>query len=143
MTMGCDDARHVRVGANRPAAARVMASLLFAAFAVVSLLPTPARAWWNDDWQLRKKITFDTGAAAANVTEPIGATTPVLVRLHAGNFCFGSAKDDGSDLRFVAADDKTPLKHHIEKSNSLLGDALVWVAVPNLKSGAKNEIWLY
>jgi biopolymer transport protein ExbB len=120
-----------------------MAGLLFAAFAVVSLLPTPARAWWNDDWQLRKKITFDTSAAAANVTEPIGATTPVLVRLHAGNFRFGSAKDDGSDLRFVAADDKTPLKHHVEKFDSLLGEALVWVAVPNLKSGAKNEIWLY
>jgi biopolymer transport protein ExbB len=120
-----------------------MASLLFAVFAVVSLMPTPAQAWWNDDWQLRKKITFDTSAAAANVTEPIGATTPVLIRLHAGNFRFGSAKDDGSDLRFVAADDKTPLKHHIEKFDSLLGEALVWVAVPNLKSGAKNEIWLY
>jgi len=67
----------------------------------------------------------------------------VLVRLHVGNFRFGSAKDDGSDLRFVAGDDKTPLKHHIEKFDSLLGEALVWVAVPGLPSGAKTDIWLY
>ncbi len=49
-----------------------------------------------------------------------------------------SAKDDGSDLRFVASDDKTPLKHHIEKFDSLLGEALVWVAVPNLPPSAKS-----
>jgi biopolymer transport protein ExbB len=121
---------------------KAIAGLLFAAFAMIILLPVPAQAWWNDEWQLRKKITLDTSAAGANVTEPIG-TTPVLVRLHAGNFRFPSAKDDGSDLRFIAADDKTPLKHHIEKYDSLLSEALVWVAVPNIKPGSKTEIWLY
>jgi biopolymer transport protein ExbB len=106
------------------------------------LSPSPAKAWWNDDWQLRKKITIDASASGANITDPIGAT-PVLVRLHVGNFRFASAKEDGSDLRFVAGDDKTPLKHHIEKYDSLLGEALIWVAVPNLQAGAKTDIWLY
>nr|WP_315838838.1 DUF2341 domain-containing protein [Bradyrhizobium prioritasuperba] len=106
------------------------------------LLPSPAKAWWNDEWQLRKKITVDTSASGANITDPIGAS-PVLVRLHVGNFRFASAKEDGSDLRFVAGDDKTPLKHHLEKFDSLLGEALVWVAVPGLPSGAKTDIWLY
>ena len=27
-----------------------------------------AQAWWNDEWQLRKKITIDSSASGANVT---------------------------------------------------------------------------
>nr|WP_249158964.1 DUF2341 domain-containing protein [Bradyrhizobium tropiciagri] len=119
-----------------------VATGLLIALGVLLTSISPAKAWWNDEWQLRKKITIDVSASGANVTDPIGAT-PVLVRLHVGNFRFNSAKDDGGDLRFVAGDDKTPLKHHIEKFDSLLGEALVWVAVPNIAPGTKNDIWLY
>jgi biopolymer transport protein ExbB len=111
-------------------------------FALAAGWPAPAAAWWNDQWTLRKKITIDTGPSGAGISDPIGSS-PVLVRLHIGNFRFSSAKDDGADLRFVAADDKTPLKHHVEKYDSLLGEALVWVGVPDLKPGAKTELWLY
>ncbi|WP_354238474.1 DUF2341 domain-containing protein [Bradyrhizobium sp. LA2.1] len=109
---------------------------------LAALWPSPAAAWWNDQWTLRKKITIDTGPSGAGISDAIG-TTPILVRLHVGNFRFGGAKDDGGDLRFVAGDDKTPLKHHVEKYDSLLGEALVWVGVPDLKPGTKNDIWLY
>src|ERR1700730_9696221 len=133
-------------GTSRSALRRVrtngLMSLLLGLAAALMLFSSPAKAWWNDEWQLRKKITIDTSASGANITDPIG-TTPVLIRLHVGNFRFGQAKDDGSDLRFVAGDDKTPLKHHIEKYDALLGEALVWVAVPNLRPGAKTELWLY
>ena len=55
---------------------------------------------------------------------------------------FSDAKDDGTDLRFVAADDKTPLKFHIESYDSLLGVALVWVdLVPT--QGGPTEFWMY
>jgi biopolymer transport protein ExbB len=135
--MGCADQ-----SARRGAGAKILAGLLLGLVAVLTLAPSPAKAWWNDEWQLRKKITIDASASGANITDPIGAA-PVLVRLHVGNFRFSQAKDDGSDLRFVAGDDKTPLKHHIEKYDSLLGEALVWVAVPNLQPGAKADIWLY
>jgi biopolymer transport protein ExbB len=141
MTMGCE-INSGRRRILRRAVANVLTGLLLGLVALLTLSPSPAKAWWNDDWQLRKKITIDTSASGANITDPIGAT-PVLVRLHVGNFRFGSAKEDGSDLRFVASDDKTPLKHHIEKYDSLLGEALVWVAMPNLQPGAKTEIWLY
>src|SRR5262249_6269800 len=67
----------------------------------------------------------------------------VLIRLHLGNFKFEAAKDDCSDLRFVAGDDKTPLKHHIEKYDSLLAEGFAWVNVPDLMPGAQTEIWLY
>src|SRR6201996_2668953 len=131
--------------ALRPLVRKIVANVFYGALAitvVTTMLPSKAKAWWNDDWSLRKKITLDASATGANITDPIG-TAPVLVRLHTGNFRFTAAKDDGSDLRFVAGDDKTPLKYHIEKFDSLLGEALVWVAVPNLQPGAKTDIWLY
>lgn len=142
MTAAWDHMAGACRSALRRAAGRALTGLVPALVAALMLCPSPAKAWWNDDWQLRKKITIDASASGAGITDPIGAA-PVLVRLHVGNFRFASAKDDGSDLRFVAGDDKTPLKHHIEKYDSLLGEALLWVAVPNLQPGAKTDIWLY
>src|SRR5271163_2087793 len=78
-----------------------------------------AQAWWNQDWTIRKKITIDTSPTGGAITDPIG-TTQVLIRL--SDFDFGAAKDDGSDIRLIAEDDKTPLAFHIEKYDSLLGE---------------------
>ncbi len=116
--------------------------LLAGLAAALVLAPSAAHAWWNGEWSGRKVLRIDTSATGANVTEAIGDTA-VLVRLHAGNFRFDAAKEDGSDLRFIAGDDKTPLKHHLEKYDPLLGEALVWVGIPDLKPGAKTEVWLY
>ncbi len=101
-----------------------------------------AKAWWDGDWPLRKLITIDTTATGTPISDPIGST-PVLVRLHDGDFRFSYTKPDGTDLRFIAADDKTPLAFHIEKFDSLLNEAFVWVRVPDLKPGAKTSFWLY
>jgi biopolymer transport protein ExbB len=119
-------------------AARPVPILLVA----LALLPSPARAWWNDDWSSRKQFAIDTSASGASVTEPIGPAA-VLVRLHSGNFKLEGAKDDAGDLRFIAADDKTPLKFHLEKFDPLLGEALAWVAIPDLKPGARTLFWIY
>jgi biopolymer transport protein ExbB len=125
----------------RHPALNFLALMLFGLAGLV-LLPRDARAWWNDDWSMRKGIVIDTSAAGASINDPIGAT-PVLIRLHVGNFKFDTAKPDGSDLRFIAGDDKTPLKYHIEKYDGLLGEAFIWVGVPDLKPGAQTTIWLY
>lgn len=122
--------------------ASFLGCFLFACAVALSLIPAPAHAWWNDEWELRKKLTINTGPTGADINDPIGATA-VLVRLHSGNFKFEAAKEDGSDLRFVTGDDKTPLKFHIEKYDSLLGEAFVWVNVPDLRPGAQSDIWLY
>ncbi len=134
---------------QRPMRPRFMPRLLDRVLALAGLVglcsflfAAPAAAWWNDDWSLRKKITLDTSASGANITDPIG-TLAVLVRLHSGNFRFAQAKDDGADIRFVAGDDKTPLKFHVEGYDSLLDQAFVWVQVPDLKPGSKTDIWLY
>ena len=99
-----------------------------------------AQAWWNNDWTIRKKITVDTSATGGGITDSLGATQ-VLIRL--ADFNFGAAKEDGSDIRIIAGDDKTPLAFHIEKYDSLLGEAFVWVKVPDLKPGAQTSLWLY
>ena len=115
---------------------------LLSGLLAVLLFSSTAQAWWNSDWTLRKKITIDPTTTGAGITDPIG-TTPVLIRLHDGNFQFQNAKEDGSDLRFVAADDKTLLVYHIEKIDPILNEAFVWVKVPNVKPGEKITFWLY
>ena len=102
-----------------------------------------ARASWNPDWKQRLKIGLNTSAEGLPIGAPVDSV-PVLIRLHTGNFQFVEAKPDGTDLRFVSADDKTPLKFHIEKFDGLNELALVWVQVPKLVPGVKdNFIWLY
>lgn len=102
-----------------------------------------AHAWWNDQWALRKRITLDASPAGANLPESL-SQVPVLVRLHTGNHLFPAGRDDGGDLRFIAADDKTPLKYHIEKYDPIEELALVWVKVPAIAGGSgQNHFWLY
>jgi biopolymer transport protein ExbB len=117
----------------------------FALAALIALLTLPAlaHAWWNEDWPFRKKITLNTSASGADTKETL-ADLPVLVRLHTGNFSFLDAKEDGGDLRFVAADEKTPLKHHIELWDPANELALIWVRVPRVSAASTTEhIWLY
>jgi biopolymer transport protein ExbB len=77
-----------------------------------------------------------------SIDEPIGTAT-ILVRLHDGNYQFAAGKPDGSDIRFVAADDKSPLAFHIERFDSLLNEAFVWVKLPEIKPAGQTKFWLY
>ncbi|MFN0317277.1 MAG: DUF2341 domain-containing protein, partial [Burkholderiales bacterium] len=95
----------------------------------------PCAAWWNKDWINRNKVSIASTAAVADA--------PVLVRLHTGNFPFADAKVDGSDVRFVAGDDNTPLKFHIEKWDGINELAFVWVRVPALAAGAPTDLYIY
>lgn len=102
-----------------------------------------ADAWWDAKWQYRKKVAFDTSDKGAAIKESI-TDAPVLVRLHTGNFVFANAKKDGSDIRFVSADDKALLKFHLEKYDPKQEIALAWVKVPRITgSAAQDSIWLY
>ncbi len=120
-------------------------SLWVAAFVLLGgLWGTHARAWWNGDWQYRKEIDFDLSSAGADITGSL-TDVPILIRLSIANFqYFGDTKPDGSDIRFVAADDKTPLKFHIERFDSQSQLAFIWVRVPHLTGGVKSDkIYLY
>ena len=107
------------------------------------VLPISAHAWWNAEWKFRKKITLDTSALTADAAE-VAIAVPVAVRLHSGNFLFSDAKPDGSDIRFVAGDDKTPLKHHVEMFDAANQLAILWVQVPRLAAKTPSEaVWMY
>ena len=108
------------------------------------LLPAQAHAWWNNDWSFRKQLTLDTTAAGADIKGNL-EEVPVLVRLHTGNFnYFLDLKQDASDLRFIAGDDKTPLKYHIEKFDPVNQMALIWVKMPKLMgTSSTNSLWMY
>ena len=67
-------------------------STLLLPLAVLVLSANPAGAkWWNSDWTIEKKITFDTTAKGIPITQPIGSAA-MLIRLHDGNFQFAAAK---------------------------------------------------
>lgn len=108
----------------------------------VLVAPSAANAWWNKAYSYRKQVTVDTTPTGVNVAGPIGRI-PVLVRLHSGNFSFKDAVDNGADLRFVAADDKTPLTYHIESYDPLLGVGAIWVDVPAVAGGTKTNLYMY
>lgn len=97
-----------------------------------------AEGWWDKTWGGRTAFTIET--AAQEIKEPVG-TAVVLVRLHQGNFPFAAVKEDGSDLRVIGPDGKTPLKFHIEKWDSLLYEGYVWVQVPDIAD--KSTFWIY
>lgn len=105
-------------------------------------LPLTASAWWDKAWTIRQPVTIDTGASGVELKDTVGDAV-VLLRLHDGNFNFAAAAPDGSDIRILAEDDQTLLPYHIEKYDSLMNEAFVWVRVPNVKPGAQTQLWLY
>lgn len=120
-----------------------MKTVLIILVLLLQWLAQPAWARWSEEWKQRTRITLDTtpqGAAVAGSADNV----PVLVRLHTGNFAFLDARADGADLRFIAADDKTPLKFHIERFDGVNELAFVWVQVPRVMGASKAEFfWLY
>lgn len=121
-----------------------MKKLVVLGLALLGMLAsTLSHATWNPEWKQRVKIGLNTSPDGLPIAAAVDSV-PVLVRLHTGNFQFVEAKPDGTDLRFISADDKTPLKYHIEKFDGLNELALIWVQLPKLAAGSKTDfIWLY
>lgn len=105
--------------------------------------PKEASAWWNEQWEYRKSIAFDTASTGADIKENLPSFT-VLIRLHSGNFDFTRAKENGEDIRFISADDTMLLKYHIESFDPFDELALIWVRVPDIPgSSNQGKIWMY
>jgi biopolymer transport protein ExbB len=99
-----------------------------------------ATSWWNGEWQDRKAITIALPVSDASGTAP---TVVLPIRLHAGNFeYFQDLQPQGADVRFTAADG-SPLKHHIESIDALVGLMVAWVEVPVKKDEPVQTIWMY
>lgn len=116
--------------------------MLFMIICLGLVLPGTASAWWQDDWQYRKQVTIDTTPQGVAISDALDRT-PMLVRLHTGNFTFDGVDERGADIRFVLSDDQTVLNHQIESFDPLMGMALIWVDVPRIEQGAAQDIWMY
>ena len=111
---------------------------------MLSMVPGLALAWWNDEWGYKKKITIDAQQLQQEGVKLV-AEGLVPVRLHTGNFAyFADLAESGKDLRFLAADDKTPLKFYVEKLDPVNEMALIWVKLPkDIANAAEPMIWMY
>src|SRR5262245_25871011 len=110
--------------------------------ALLLFVALPAFGWWNDEWEFRKPVTINTTASGATLTQPAEAGV-VLVRLHMGNFGFFSDMlPNGDDLRFVAADDLTPLPFNIETFDATNQIALAWVKVGAIQPQSATQSFL-
>ena len=115
--------------------------LLLAAFVALPAVAADTN-WWQAEWKYRKPITVDAGPQGAGLAGDPGRT-PLLLRLHTGNFGFDGTQDGGADLRFVSGDGRTVLSHQIEQFDAKAGLALVWVDVPAVTAAAPQTIWMY
>lgn len=108
------------------------------------LLPSLSHAadWWQEEWKYRKQIAIDPTPNNGNISETV-SRVPLLIRLHTGNFTFEGEGGDGKDLRFVTADGKTVLNYQIESFDPLLGMAAIWVDMPQIEAGTRQDISLY
>ena len=113
-------------------------------FIVLSLMPTLASAWWNEEWGYKKKISLDMPTLQKEgVTIPQDAYA--LIRLHTGNFTyFLDLAEKGKDIRVLAGDETTPLKFYIEKIDTVNEMALIWVKLPkDIATMPEPAVWLY
>tara|TARA_R110001592_G_scaffold7676_1_gene42546 strand:- start:6704 stop:8539 length:1836 start_codon:yes stop_codon:yes gene_type:complete len=125
-------------------------SLRFFVALLLLLSSSFASAWWNEDWSFRKQIQIDVTGLSKLDKSGVANEIPILVRLHAGNFqYFGDVQANAEDIRFLAGDDKTPLKFSIEKYEPITQMALLWVYLPlsdntvSMGGLTLESLWMY
>ncbi|SFS13477.1 outer membrane transport energization protein ExbB [Dyella sp. OK004] len=123
-----------------------MRYLILACLLCLSWLARPAMAadasWWNDDWSFRKAITLDTSPKGAGIAQAPGRV-PLLIRLHPGNFQFDGVAKSGADIRFIAADGKTPLNYEVESFDPVMGVGQIWLDTTDMPANGQQTVWMY
>jgi Biopolymer transport proteins len=119
-----------------------MGRWIFGLCAAAVVASQAAFAWADKDWQYRKEVVVDTTPSGASVTAEL-RNFPVLIRLDSSSFNFDDAKQDGSDIRFYAADDKTALSFKIDSFDAKTGLAAIWVSVPDVAGSAQTKFYMY
>ncbi|MBF0432870.1 MAG: DUF2341 domain-containing protein, partial [Fibrobacteria bacterium] len=79
------------------------------------------------DWTYNANMYLNTTSSGADVADNV-LNFPVLVRLTGSNFTFDNALTNGEDIRF-AKSDGTHLFYEIERWNSTVDSAEIWVLI--------------
>jgi MSHA biogenesis protein MshQ len=105
----------------------------------------PDTLWWDRAWSHRVRLTIDTTGQAEDLFD-----IPIALYLDGSRIDAAKVQPGGADLRFVASDNMSVLKHEIELRPTVDGGgviatgAVIWVQVPELKVEAgKGYMWLY
>lgn len=102
---------------------------------VISDRTVPAGAFTG--WSYVGKITVNTTISGANIPGNIH-NFPLLIRLNRDNFPFSEATSDGRDLRFSNRNHQ-PLSYHLERWDSQLGLADIWVLVDTIRGNSESQ----
>jgi hypothetical protein len=102
-------------------------------------------AWGAGDysaWGHSAELVLNTTSGGAGIASTVTGF-PLLVRLKRDNFDFSQARPDGGDIRF-AKPDGSPLPYEIERWDSQLQAAEVWVKVDTIRGNdAAQTIRMY
>jgi hypothetical protein len=112
--------------------------IAFGALALVALLGTASAQ--DQGWRYSGSVYILTTPEGADL--PAAASEkdfPLLVRLHKEFFDFRQAKPAGEDIRFFTSGG-TPLAYQIEEWDAANGTACIWVRIPVIKGGERQEI---
>ena len=117
---------------------KVILSVL-ALFSITLIVPSDAfGAWYNDDWENRKKITISLNTEISNNLNNF----PVLVSVTDSDFT-KSSDNEGQDIFFTTNDGTTLLSYEIERFNSSTGEIIAWVDIPTLLAASTTDIYIY
>lgn len=119
-------------------------------FMLLLVMPSSTFAsssWWSEKWPNRLGIIVESPvsvSASGSTGVPGALDNVVLVKLHGENFPdFFLLQENLADLRFMAEDDKTPLKFHVDSFDLINQFLFVWVHVPVATAGTPQKIWMY
>jgi len=89
-------------------------------------------------WSKRQKLTIDHSKIDDDLTD-----FPVKVIVPSDNPIFNTAKSDGADVRFTAADGETLLKFEREVHDTTEKIAVYHVKIPSVSSTSDTDFYLY
>ena len=101
-----------------------------------TLTTVVAPGWFNNQWTMRQKLTFNNGSGSVLTNQA------VLVTLDGTKIDYAKTLDNGQDLRFVDGNGAL-LDYEIESWNET-GTSRVWVRVPQIDAASNTDfVWMY
>ncbi|MFO0999358.1 MAG: DUF2341 domain-containing protein [Planctomycetaceae bacterium] len=101
-----------------------------------TLTTTVAPGWFNNQWTMRQKITFNNGSGVVLTNQA------VLITLDGSKIDYAKTLDNGQDLRFV--DGNGALLNYEIESWDEAGTSRVWVSVPQIDAASTTDfVWMY
>jgi len=94
--------------------------------------------WWDPDWNNRMLLTIDSSEIDSPLTN-----FPILVALNSSTFDFSNAQTHGEDIRFTDYNNLIVYDYEIERWNTTVDMAEIWVNIPQISATEDTMFWMY